>query len=89
LAAKAVVAEAQLRHAHRATEAASKPAAAVGLRSRRPSKSSSDGGVRGALDDRAALTVFYYATGGSGWARQDRWLSERPVGTWHGVTANR
>lgn len=36
--------------------------------------------------DRAVLAVFYEATSGPGWIENDGWLSDRPVGEWHGVT---
>ena len=38
--------------------------------------------------DRAVLTAFYNATNGSEWTRSDNWLSDGPLGEWHGVTAN-
>ncbi|MDE2985864.1 MAG: hypothetical protein OXU69_14265 [Gemmatimonadota bacterium] len=37
--------------------------------------------------DRATLVEFYRATGGVGWRRRDGWLSDDPIGTWHGVRA--
>ena len=42
-----------------------------------------------ALTDRAALTVLYYATNGANWQRNDKWLSEKPLNTWHGVSTDR
>ncbi|MYI07172.1 MAG: hypothetical protein F4059_07635, partial [Gemmatimonadetes bacterium] len=36
--------------------------------------------------DRAVLVAFYEATAGAGWIENDGWLSDRPVGEWHGVT---
>ena len=36
--------------------------------------------------DRDALVALYNATGGENWRRNRHWLSEEPVGTWHGVT---
>ena len=36
--------------------------------------------------DRAALLAFYEATAGPGWIESEGWLSDRPVGEWHGVT---
>ena len=36
--------------------------------------------------DRTALVALYHATGGTGWRRQDGWLTARPMGTWDGVT---
>ena len=38
--------------------------------------------------DRAALVAFYEATGGPNWDESDNWLSDRPVGEWHGVQVN-
>ncbi len=35
--------------------------------------------------DRAPLVDFYRATGGDRWRRRDGWLSDDPIGTWHGV----
>ena len=35
--------------------------------------------------DRAALTALFRATGGSGWMNSRNWLSDRPLGEWHGV----
>ena len=35
--------------------------------------------------DRAALTALFRATGGSGWVNSRNWLSDRPLGEWHGV----
>jgi len=36
--------------------------------------------------DRAALVTFYEATDGPGWIENSGWLSDRPLGDWHGVT---
>ena len=36
--------------------------------------------------DRNALVALYEATQGAGWIENDGWLSDRPVGQWHGVT---
>ena len=36
--------------------------------------------------DRAALAAFYAATEGTGWARSDHWLTDRPLRDWYGVT---
>ena len=35
--------------------------------------------------DRDALISLYNATNGPGWVRSDNWLSDAPLGTWHGV----
>ena len=39
-------------------------------------------------EDRAALVAFYEATGGETWYNQDKWLSNYPIGTWHGVVTD-
>ena len=41
-----------------------------------------------AATDRAALETFYQLTGGSHWIHNANWLSERPLGEWHGVTTD-
>ena len=38
--------------------------------------------------DREVLEAFYHATGGPDWVNDDNWLSERPIGEWHGVTTD-
>ena len=38
--------------------------------------------------DRAALTAFYNNTDGSIWEDDTNWLSNRPLGEWHGVDTN-
>jgi Leucine-rich repeat (LRR) protein len=35
--------------------------------------------------DRAALAAFYEATGGRNWTKRDSWLTDAPLGEWHGV----
>ena len=35
---------------------------------------------------RLSLAAFYEATNGSAWIEDEGWLSDRPVGEWHGVT---
>lgn len=37
-------------------------------------------------DDRDVLTTLYEALGGDNWERSDGWMSDQPVGNWHGVT---
>ena len=39
-------------------------------------------------DDRAALVALYNATDGPNWTNNTNWLSDAPIGTWHGVTAD-
>ena len=41
-----------------------------------------------AATDRAALIVFYNATGGTNWNNRSGWLSSAQIGQWHGVTTN-
>ena len=36
--------------------------------------------------DRAALVALYNATDGDNWTNNTNWLSDKPVGVWHGVT---
>ena len=38
--------------------------------------------------DRAALAALYEATDGDNWKDNTHWLSDRPLGEWHGVTTN-
>ena len=38
--------------------------------------------------DRAALVALYHSTGGASWDANTNWLSDRPIGEWHGVTTN-
>ena len=38
--------------------------------------------------DRDVLVTFYEATNGQGWIENEGWLSDRPVGEWHGVTTD-
>ena len=40
------------------------------------------------LDDRAALTALYEATDGPNWIESDKWLTEAPLGDWHGVATD-
>ena len=41
-----------------------------------------------APSNREALVAFYNALGGSGWTSNTGWLSESPLGDWHGVTTD-
>ena len=43
---------------------------------------------RPASVDRAALEAFYNATGGANWTSSDNWMSNEPLGEWHGVTTD-
>ena len=38
--------------------------------------------------DREALVALYNATGSPGWYRSKNWLSDAPIGEWHGVTTD-
>ena len=38
--------------------------------------------------DRAVLEAFYEATGGPGWDDNENWLTDAPLGEWHGVTTD-
>ena len=38
--------------------------------------------------DRAALVALYHATDGANWTYQTNWLSEAPLGDWHGVVTD-
>ena len=41
-----------------------------------------------AASDRAALVALYNATGGANWGNNGNWLSNAPIGAWHGVTTD-
>ena len=41
-----------------------------------------------AATDRAALVAFYNATDGANWGSNGNWLSNAPMGAWHGVTTD-
>ena len=45
----------------------------------------SPGSVAG---DRAALVPLYNATGGANWTNSSGWLTDAPIGQWHGVTTD-
>ena len=38
--------------------------------------------------DRSVLRSFYEATGGENWTNNTNWLSDRPIGQWHGATTD-
>ena len=38
--------------------------------------------------DKAALVALYEATDGDNWTNNTNWLSDRPLGEWHGVTTD-
>ena len=41
-----------------------------------------------AATDRDALTALYRATGGDSWSTNTNWLSDAPIGQWHGVSTD-
>ena len=49
----------------------------------------STGANRRAMRDREALVALYNGTGGKNWRSNTNWLTEKPVGQWHGVTTDR
>ena len=40
------------------------------------------------LSEREALEALYDATGGTNWTNNDNWLTDAPLGEWHGVTVD-
>ena len=38
--------------------------------------------------DREALVALYNATGGTNWTNNTNWLTNAPIGQWHGVTTD-
>ena len=40
------------------------------------------------ISERDVLAAVYRATGGPHWALNTNWLSDEPIGTWHGVTTD-
>ncbi len=38
--------------------------------------------------DRAALAALYNATGGDDWKNKENWLSDKPIGSWRGVSVD-
>ncbi len=38
--------------------------------------------------DRSVLVALYHSTGGAIWDANTNWLSDRPIGEWHGVTTD-
>ena len=38
--------------------------------------------------DRGALVALYNATSGAGWSSNDNWLTDEPLGEWHGVNTD-
>ncbi|MDD9999135.1 MAG: hypothetical protein OXQ89_15470, partial [Rhodospirillaceae bacterium] len=46
------------------------------------------GSATGENTDRAVLVALYNATNGPNWTRRDNWLTDAPIGAWHGVTVS-
>ena len=44
--------------------------------------------ARSVSPDRAVLVTLYNATDGANWSNNSNWLSDTPIGQWHGVTIN-
>ena len=40
------------------------------------------------LADRDVLEAFYEATGGAGWTNSDNWVTDAPLGEWHGISVD-
>ena len=40
------------------------------------------------LSDRDILVLLYETTDGTNWSRSDNWLTDAPLGNWHGVTVD-
>ena len=45
-------------------------------------------GAQCSLTSREILETLYYATDGPNWKRNDNWLTNEPLGSWHGVAAD-
>ena len=41
-----------------------------------------------AVSERVALGALFDALGGSGWIRSNNWLTDAPLGDWHGITVD-
>ena len=41
--------------------------------------------IRVRVTERGALTVLYEASGGTNWVNRTNWLTDMPLGSWHGV----
>ena len=44
--------------------------------------------IASAATDKAALVALYHATDGPNWTNNSNWLSDAPIGQWHGVTTD-
>ena len=44
--------------------------------------------LRSCASDREVLVALYEAAGGAGWSDATNWLTEEPLGSWHGVTVD-
>ena len=40
------------------------------------------------ISEKDVLVAVYHAAGGANWALDSNWLSDEPIGTWHGVTTD-
>ena len=40
------------------------------------------------ISEREALVALYEATGGANWVENNNWMSDAPLGEWHGVTTD-
>ena len=40
------------------------------------------------MQDRETLVALYNGTGGANWHSNGNWLTEKPLGQWHGVTTD-
>jgi len=47
-----------------------------------------DGHAQDSAGDRAALVALYHATDGESWTNNENWLTDEPLGAWHGVTVS-
>ena len=66
-----------------ATTSITFPAVAEGDQTESP-----DTGDEAPPNEREALLALYHATEGENWEYRDKWNTDEPVGTWHGVTVD-
>ena len=53
-----------------------------------PASTSQNNATPTPVSERDALVAIFRATGGSFWAQKTNWLSDEPIASWHGVTAD-
>ena len=53
-----------------------------------PTEGPSTSTPAGSSPDRDVLAALYDATGGANWSDNSNWLSDAPIGEWHGVTTD-